>query len=150
VVACSQGLPPGIIGVGTIHIHNEIPTRISAYIPHDVHKRIDAEKKEVVEALSDGDNETTVAAINREFAEKQYEGAMVLLGKMTFLLDAVRGYGAMFDGMFLVTEVEASSGDGSTLVILHGTPFSPQGASLTESSIDLAIIDETIITFSQF
>lgn len=147
MVACSQDLPPDIVGVGAIYIHNQIPLGVRG-TPYDAHKRIDAEKNEVILTLSDGDNEATVATINREFAERQRNEAMILIEKKILLHGAVRGTGALFEELFFVTGVEASDGYGTTLFILRGTAFYPMGESGT--LIELAVTNETIIHYSEF
>jgi hypothetical protein len=118
-------------------------------IEYQEHQILAAERKEVINSLPDGNNEASIANIDREFAQKQQSAATVLLNKVVFLRDAVRVTGVHFSGTIRVYSVEVSEGSGSsTLVILNGMPLDHEHRPLREDLIDLAIIKETYILYT--
>jgi hypothetical protein len=118
-------------------------------IEYQKHLILAAEKKEVINSLADGNNVAIIDNINREFAEKQQSEATVLLNKPILLHRAVHATGLRFDGILRVDSVGISEGIGSTLVILNGIPLDLKGKRLQDNAIDIAIIEETYVLYTQ-
>lgn len=136
--------------VGVMGAHNkDAGTIINDCIKYQKHQFLTAERKKILDSLPDGNNETSIAQINDEFAKRQQVSAAVLLNKTIYFCDGFLASGIPFDGKVWVSSVEMSEGSGSTLVILGATPLDEGDKPLQGNLIELAVTNETYILYVQ-
>lgn len=148
MVSCSDNQHPTTPQVGVTGAHDDNANIITSCDEYRVHQLLATEKMEVIDSLPDGNNELALAKINGEFAEKQLDAALVLLNNITLLRDGILASGVPFNGRLRVSSVEMSEGDGSTLVILGGTPLDQENKPLQHNPIELAVTRETFVFYA--